>query len=334
MLAIGHHHPVNLVPDHDRQRIANLVAGPHLDQRKAGQPPDGQAVQRRAVQDRPLQASQGKNSQCWRHGLRVTHQQSRCAQVMKLPGHFQNGHVRIDEMRGAHKGFIDPRHRQRLQLVPALPLGQGAELVGQVGKQQRAKGDIGSNQVADRLPGQLVGNHFFCRHESAADLARHQSPAVKVVVWAIGGDHFIAVELLDESLDDDKQVRWLRTKRQNRGTLRKIGNVDIAIHQALLILGQTVKRRSGKVKCAGHAELPNVVPCWFDFPLSSRQFTDAGCPPRRDAPIPNRGRQTMHRPPDKRAASAMRQAPRTPCYPQQMSARRMPPGQSLHRCCA
>jgi len=32
VLALGHHHPVYLVPDHDGQGIAQLVAGPHLDE--------------------------------------------------------------------------------------------------------------------------------------------------------------------------------------------------------------------------------------------------------------------------------------------------------------
>ena len=37
VVAIGHHYAVDFVPDHQRQRIAQLIFGAHLDQGKIGQ---------------------------------------------------------------------------------------------------------------------------------------------------------------------------------------------------------------------------------------------------------------------------------------------------------
>jgi len=178
---------------------------------------------------------------------------------MELPDHVQNRRIRIHIMRGPHKSLVHPRHRQRLQLMPALPFGQGAELVGQVGKQQRAKGGVRGNQVADGLPRQLVRHHFFCRHEAAADLASHQPPAVETVVRAVGSRHVLVVELLDKALDDDEQVGGLRARRQNGGALGEIGNVHAALHLLLLLDRQAVKRGSQEIEGTWHGERPKLL---------------------------------------------------------------------------
>ena len=165
------------------------------------------------------------------------------------------------------KSFINPRQRQRLQLVLPSPLRQRAELVAQVREQQRAEGGVRRNQLTDGLPRQLVGHHFFSRHKTAADLACHQAPAVETIIGTIGGDDLVAVELRDVAFDDDKEMGRHGADVENDLALRKIRDVNAVPNQTLLVRVQAVKRRGSEVEGIGHGCIR-----WTACPVLLRPF--------------------------------------------------------------
>ena len=133
-----------------------------------------------------------------------------------------------------------------------LALRQGAELVAQVRKQQRAKSGVRGNQVTYRLVRQLVGHYLLRRHKAAADAARHQPAAVEAVVGPVSRGDFVAVELGNVALDDDKQMGRRAANFQDRLALAKIDHIDAVANQPLLVRVQTVKRRGGKIEGIWH----------------------------------------------------------------------------------
>jgi hypothetical protein len=164
-------------------------------------------------------------------------------------------------MRRVDKGSVNARHGEGLQLMLILPLRQGTELVGQVGEQQGAKRGIAGNQVVHSLLGQLIRHHLLGCHEAAAHFACHQPPTVEAVVRAERGQRLVAIKLLDEALDDDKQVSGLSAQGQNGLALGKIGNIHAVANQTLLFERQTVKRGGRKIESTWHARYFPHSPC-------------------------------------------------------------------------
>ena len=252
VLPLGHHHPVHLVAQHHGQGLPHRIRRPHGDQVEVGQLPHRQLVERGAVQDGALQRGGGEDAHTGRRAVAVAHQHVHGTFGLEQAHHRDNIGGGVHAVCGPHKGLVHPRHAQRLQLVLAVPLGQGTEFVREVGEQQRAESGVGRDQLADGLLLQRVGHHLLTGHEAAADLARHQRAAVKAVIGAIGGHHLAAVELLDEALDDDKQVGGCGVQVQHRLVGAEIGDVHMVAHQLLLGGAQAVKRRGLEVEGIRH----------------------------------------------------------------------------------
>ena len=252
VLPLGHHHPVHLVAQHHGQGLPHRVGWPHGDQVKVGQFPHRQLVERGAVQDGALQCGGGEDAHTGRRAVAVAHQHVHGTFGLEQAHHRDNIGGGVHAVCGPHKGLVHPRHAQRLQLVLAVPLGQSTEFVREVGKQERAKGGVGRDQLADGLLLQRVGHNLLTGHEAAADLARHQRAAVEAIVGAVGGHHLAAVELLHEAFDDDKQVGGGGVQVQHRLVGPEIGDVHMVAHQLLLGRAQAVERGGRKIEGVRH----------------------------------------------------------------------------------
>jgi hypothetical protein len=108
------------------------------------------------------------------------------------------------------------RHGQGLQLMPVLPLRQGTELVGQVREQQGAKRRIA--EAIRSLTACLAS--WYATTSSAATNRLLTLPATspRPSKQSSGPNvvkRLVAIKLLHEPLDDDKQVCGLRPQGQN-----------------------------------------------------------------------------------------------------------------------
>ena len=106
--AIGHHNPVHTLAQHDGHGVAQLVGWRDLDQREIAQLADRQLVQWPAVQNGTLQGGGGKNAESLGRALRITHQHTGRAMLLKQFNDRQDVGAGVDKMRRAQKGFINP----------------------------------------------------------------------------------------------------------------------------------------------------------------------------------------------------------------------------------
>ena len=240
LAALFHHQPVDAVAQHGGHGVAQQLGRADFDQRVARPVAHRHGLQGPPVQNGLLQQGAAENALAPAH--RVQHHHAGGALLAHQPHHAQDVSRRIDAVHRAQEGFAHAREAQRRQLARLLALCQHAELVAQVGEQQRAKGGVAGNQLDHRLPSELVGHHFLRRHKAAADAPGHQAAPVKAIVWPQRGHHLALVHLLHVAFDDDEQVRRRGAGLQNHGLLREVGNVHTAAHLAPLVRVQAVER--------------------------------------------------------------------------------------------
>ena len=248
-----HHQAVHTRAQQQRHGIAQRIGRAHRDHRAAGQRTHRQLVQRAPVKNSALQRGVGEDARRAPGGrAQPGDQHTGAALRLEQAHHRDDVAPGIDRVYRAQIGLVDACQHERLALMLVWPLGQHAELVPNVGKQQRAKAGVARNQLVHRFVGQLVSHYFLSGHKAAAGAPGHQAPAIKTVIGAVGGLHLVALGLCDKTLDEDEQVRGHRPPLQHHGAFGEIGNVDAGAHQALLVRAQAVKGRSGKVEGIGH----------------------------------------------------------------------------------
>ena len=128
-----------------------------------------------------------------------------------------------------------------------MALGQRVQFLRQIGKQQRAEGGFGSDQLTHRGAVQPPQLAVVGRHETVAGLAGDHGPAVETIVRAVAGDPFIAVPPLHVALNQHEQMRRRIARRQQHlaGGHRTV--LQVPAHQRLLLAGHAVEGRMGKV---------------------------------------------------------------------------------------
>ena len=158
----------------------------------------------------------------------------------------------VNHMRRTQVGLADARQGQRHHLALMVALRQRAELVRQIGEQQRAKARVAHDQRVDGILRQLIGDDLLGGGEAAARPSRHQRAAIEAVAGAIGRHEFGAVELRDMALDDDEQVRRLDARVERRFAFTEVRDVDAVTDQSLFGRIETIEGRGREVERVGH----------------------------------------------------------------------------------
>ena len=242
---------VDLMLDHQRERIEKRHPRCDGHQFERGQLAHRQRVERAAIDDRALQSGVGEDPE---PGA-IAHQQTAGPVPLHRGRHGDDARRAVDHMGRAQKGFVDPGHRQRVQFALAVALRQRAELFRQIGEQQGAECRVARDQRLDGGPGQFVRHHLFGRDEAAAGAAGHQRAAVEAVVGPERGHEFVGLELRDVALDDDEQVQRFGAGIEDRFRRAEIGDVDTVPDDLLLAGVQAVERRGREVERVGHGRM-------------------------------------------------------------------------------